>query len=227
MGAYTARLTVTDGTSDPVVATRVVDVPAGTSETFDVELRGTAGLTTEQLEAFTQAEAYWESAIVRGIADVPIEPRPACLPATSPDLPPIVDDLIIDVGIAPIDGVGQILGQAGPTCFSTGDDLPIHGIMEFDSADVADLIADGLVRPGDPPRDGPRARDRHPVGHHPLRRRPQGHLGLGRHQPGLHRRPRRGRVLGARQERATCRWRTPAGSAPATATGARPPSTTS
>jgi hypothetical protein len=142
-GEYTARLTVSDSTFAPVSTTRLVDVPAGPSETFDIQLRGTAGLTADQAAAFNQAEAYWESAIVRGIDDFATTPRPACLPATSADLPPVVDDLIIDVGVAPIDGVGSILGQAGPTCFSTGNDLPLHGVMEFDDADVANLLLDG------------------------------------------------------------------------------------
>ena len=142
-GVRTARLTVQDATFAPVVATRQVDVPAGTSETFDIDLRGVDGLTVAQAAAFTQAEAYWESAIVRGIDDFATVPRPPCLPATSADLPAVVDDVIIDVGIAPIDGAGSILGQAGPTCFSTGNDLPLHGVMEFDTADVANLLADG------------------------------------------------------------------------------------
>jgi hypothetical protein len=142
-GTRTARLTVQDSTFAPVVATRVIDVPTGTIETFDIELRGVGGLTVDQAAAFTQAEAYWESAIVRGIADFPTVPRPPCLPAGSADLPAVVDDLVIDVGIGPIDGAGSILGQAGPTCFSTGNDLPLHGVMEFDTADVANLLTDG------------------------------------------------------------------------------------
>lgn len=142
-GVTTARLTVQDATFPAVTATRDIDVPAGPSETFDIQLRGTETLTTEQAAAFTEAEAYWETAIVRGIDDFPTTPRPPCLPATSADLPAVIDDVIIDVAVTPIDGVGAILGQAGPTCYSTGNDLPLHGIMEFDTADVANLLSDG------------------------------------------------------------------------------------
>lgn len=142
-GTYTATFSVQDSTFAPVSTARIVDVPAGPAETYDLVLRGLGALTPAQAEAFTLAEAYWESAIVRGTADFPIVPRPACLPAESPDLPPVIDDVIIDVGIVPIDGVGSILGQAGPTCYSTGNELPLTGIMEFDTADVAGLLADG------------------------------------------------------------------------------------
>lgn len=142
-GQYTARLTVQDSTFPAVTATRVVDVAAGPSETFDIVLRGVESMTPAQAAAFTDAEAYWESAIVRGIEDFAIEPRPACLPAESPDLPPVIDDVIIDAAVAPIDGVGSILGQAGPTCFNTGNDMPLTGSMEFDTADVANLISSG------------------------------------------------------------------------------------
>lgn len=142
-GPVTARLTVQDSTFDPVIALRPLTVPSGPTETFDIQLRGVEGLTTVQAAAFADAEAYWESTIVRGIADIPIVPRPGCLPSTSPDLPPVVDDLIIDVSIEPIDGPGNILGQAGPTCYRAGSELPLVGIMEFDSADVANLITAG------------------------------------------------------------------------------------
>ncbi len=142
-GSYTARLSVSDSTFAPVSTQRLIDVAAGPAETFDLVLRGTEALTPVQADAFLLAEARWESLIVRGIADFPTVPRPPCLPATSPDLPPVIDDLVIDVAVSPIDGVGNILGQAGPTCFDTSTDLPLHGIMQFDSADVADLLADG------------------------------------------------------------------------------------
>lgn len=139
----TATLTVEDGNSAPVTASVLIDLDTGTTETFDLVLRGVETLDPVQAQAFTEAEAYWESAIVRGKSDFPIAPRPACLPADSADLPAVIDDVIIDVSVTPIDGPGSILGQAGPTCYSTGDELPLTGIMEFDTADVIGLLADG------------------------------------------------------------------------------------
>jgi len=45
-------------------------------------------------------------------------------------------DLVITFDFSPIDGPGQILGQAGPTQLRAGSLLPFSGTMQFDSADI-------------------------------------------------------------------------------------------
>lgn len=66
------------------------------------------------------------------------------------DLPDILrdgvmyDDLQISATLAVIDGPGGILGQAGPTQVRGGSYLPITGIMEFDIADAATYLGNGL-----------------------------------------------------------------------------------
>jgi hypothetical protein len=55
--------------------------------------------------------------------------------------------MIIDAAIVPIDGPGAVLGSAG-WCFRRGDadgGLPIFGVMRFDEADMANLIAGGRL----------------------------------------------------------------------------------
>lgn len=140
--SFTSTLVVSDGDFD-VVRAVPVNVAAGTDETFDIVLRGVDELEPAQAAAFLEAEARWESVIVRGISDLAISSRPLCLPAGAADLPAVVDDVVIDVAVTPIDGPGSVLGQAGPNCYNTANELPIHGDMEFDSADVANLIAEG------------------------------------------------------------------------------------
>ncbi|RYG89735.1 hypothetical protein EU803_16410 [Loktanella sp. IMCC34160] len=54
------------------------------------------------------------------------------------------DDITISASLTDIDGVGGILGQAGPTVVRTADGTPIAGIMEFDIADAEDFDALGL-----------------------------------------------------------------------------------
>jgi hypothetical protein len=49
----------------------------------------------------------------------------------------LVDDLFITAELKAIDGVGGILGQAGPTSVRTGSYLPATASMQFDSADAA------------------------------------------------------------------------------------------
>lgn len=48
----------------------------------------------------------------------------------------VIDDLSITAELTSIDGVGGILGQAGPTAIRTGSYLPATGSMQFDIADA-------------------------------------------------------------------------------------------
>jgi len=56
------------------------------------------------------------------------------------------DDIIVIVNIAPIDGVGSILGQAGP-CGLRGNLLPWAGVLTLDADDLAPYTssAEGLA----------------------------------------------------------------------------------
>src|SRR4029078_10797344 len=56
-----------------------------------------------------------------------------------------VDDVLINASAPTIDGPGGILGQAGPDAFRSGSLLPIHGIMEFDAADMTQMERDGSL----------------------------------------------------------------------------------
>jgi hypothetical protein len=101
------------------------------SSGFQITLNMT-GLTTSQQAVFQQAAARWSQVITgdlpnatyRGIA---------------------VDDVLINASAVAIDGVNGILGQAAPDAFRAGSNLPYHGFMEFDSADMASLQQSGLL----------------------------------------------------------------------------------
>jgi len=97
---------------------------------FNITLQ-LSGLSASQQAIFQQAAAKWESIIT---GDLPN--------ATYQGI--AVDDVLIEGAGAAIDGVGGILGQAGPDAFrSGGAGLPIHGTMEFDTADLTQLETDG------------------------------------------------------------------------------------
>ncbi len=67
---------------------------------------------------------------------------------TGPDLPfNGVSGVVIDAQVTPIDGVGRIVGQAGPTRLRPRSlrSLPTHGVMQFDSADLARLERAGVM----------------------------------------------------------------------------------
>jgi hypothetical protein len=108
---------------------------------FQIELLFLTSLTPTQQAAFENARTRWE-AIVTG--DLPaIAVTSLMLPACGGGpVEETVDDLIINVVVGPVDGVGGILGQAGPCAFRNAPGfLPAYGIMIFDSEDLADLEA--------------------------------------------------------------------------------------
>ena len=143
VGSRTARFEVTNGVDSPVAATASYTVTAGAAEPYNIVLRPSAPLTAPVQAAFDAAVTRWQSIVTRGVPDLPVTLGAGDCLAGAAAFSGTVDDLMIDVAVHPIDGVGGILGQAGPCVASNGDNLTRTGVMEFDSADVAALLADG------------------------------------------------------------------------------------
>ncbi len=57
-----------------------------------------------------------------------------------------VDDLLIHVASAPIDGAGGVLGSGGPDALRSGTFLPYHGSITIDSDDAQWLESNGSLR---------------------------------------------------------------------------------
>src|SRR6185503_13889867 len=91
-------------------------------------------LSASQRAAFTTAAARWSKIITGDIADV-----------GSGSWGAAVDDIRITASAPHIDGAGGVLGQAGPDYLRPGSMLPIDGVMEFDSADVASMESGGTL----------------------------------------------------------------------------------
>jgi hypothetical protein len=101
---------------------------------FDVEVRFTDGsLTASQQSIFSAAAARWSQLIIGDIPDMTVAGIG------------LVDDVIINASAPAIDGVGGILGSAGPNVLRAGSSLPARGTMRFDSADVANLESSGRL----------------------------------------------------------------------------------
>lgn len=103
----------------------------GTGSGFQVTL-SLSGFTPSQVAIFHEAAARW-SEIIRG--DIPDVMSNGVL----------IDDVRITARARSIDGVGRVLGQAGPTAFRAGTSLPYLGMMEFDSADMANMEQNGRL----------------------------------------------------------------------------------
>ncbi|OBX27125.1 leishmanolysin [Gelidibacter algens] len=115
---------------------------------FNITFRYLVDLTPRQLDVFESAAARWERIIIK---DVPS--FTGTLPSAFIGVPAIegtVDDIVIEVVIAPIDGPGRILGQAGPRFVRNSDNLTLSGVMFFDVDDLdfldeLDLFEDVIV----------------------------------------------------------------------------------
>ncbi len=95
-------------------------------------MRFGGGLSAAQQAAFETAAARWSAIITVDVPPVVIDGE-------------TIDDVRIDAEGAQIDGAGRILGQAGPIDLRPGSFLPATGIMSFDTADLAQMEADGSL----------------------------------------------------------------------------------
>jgi len=136
-GRLTASLGA--GVSSPA-SFRVGDPPP--SE-FDVELRYLSSVTGEQQAALEAAAARWMGVIV---GDIPDHPLNVVANSCHPAMDEVVDDVVIYVEIVAMDGVGGILGSAGPCYYRNASGLPrlpITGLVSLDAADVDAMLGAG------------------------------------------------------------------------------------
>ncbi|EAR21986.1 proprotein convertase P-domain-containing protein [Nitrococcus mobilis] len=109
-----------------------LDTDVTETSPFAIEVRFLGGLSPAQQSAFAQAAQRWAQ-IIRG------------------DLPSAVvdgitiDDVLIEAEGVSLDGPGGILGQAGPTHVRPGSNLPVKGIMSFDTADLDRMEVDNSL----------------------------------------------------------------------------------
>lgn len=90
-------------------------------------------LTPSQQAIFTDAANRWAQIIIGDVPDVFVTGLG------------LVDDVAIEASAPTIDGPGGILGQAGPRTLRSGSFIPASGVMQFDSADVANLETSGQL----------------------------------------------------------------------------------
>jgi hypothetical protein len=110
---------------------------AAIQSAYNIEVRFLSGLTPTQRNAFKKAADRWSKVIVGDLPSVQIDGD-------------IIDDLLIVAEGVAIDGPGRILGQAGPTHLrparaGASAFLPAKGLMSFDTADLAQMEADGTL----------------------------------------------------------------------------------
>jgi hypothetical protein len=152
LGASAGANTIeaTSGVFTPLTFTATGHVAA-----YDLEIRYLAGTTPTagQQAAFDAAVARWEGVLFRDLAAVPVNvPANACI-SGQPALNETIDDMIVFVQFAAIDGPGGVLAQAGrcdiappnPPLRGSTDSLPALGILRIDSGDLASQESAGTL----------------------------------------------------------------------------------
>jgi len=114
-----------------VMVDRIIvrDDSANATGGFDITINGLDSLDPEVREIFEESEARWESLI------------------TGYDISAGIPGPEINATVEPIDGVGGVLGSAGPSQITIADGVifTLEGNMRFDSADVAALMSAGTL----------------------------------------------------------------------------------
>lgn len=149
LGAKSVRAALV---SDPTIAATVAvtGIAVGASE-FTITVRFQSAVSPEVRAAFDAAAARWSEIIVGDLPNNTVGLSGLTCNAGGQPFTvvggTVIDDIIIDAAIVPIDGPGQVLGSAG-WCFRRLDPdggLPLFGVMRFDDADMAGLIAQGRL----------------------------------------------------------------------------------
>jgi hypothetical protein len=136
-GTYYVRIYGASGASNPNYSLTVnppaasTPTPTPTPSGFQITLN-MSGLTASQQNIFRAAADRWSQVIVGDLPNATYRGQ-------------TVDDLLINASSISIDGVSGILGQAGPDAFRSGSALPYHGVMQFDSADMANMERNGTL----------------------------------------------------------------------------------
>jgi hypothetical protein len=116
-----------------------------TGSAFNIEVRYLGTPTAAQRGAVESAIARWRSVITGELENVPMNvPAGRCF-ADQPLINETVDDMLIYVEFMAIDGVGKVLGQAGPCYVRNSNSLPIFGYLQLDVADAAKVESQGLL----------------------------------------------------------------------------------
>jgi hypothetical protein len=135
-------------TSTAVVGMQVVFTVTVSSSQFDIAVRYVDGVPSERQQlAVSRAVEKWKSVITSnsGTSKVVLTAG-ACGRSWMPAINETVTNVLILAKIGPIDGVGNILGNANSCVLhSTGAQLSVLGTMYFDSDDLASLEGNGLI----------------------------------------------------------------------------------
>ena len=119
--------------------------PPVTSSAYAITIRYLATPSARQQQAVLNAVARWQSIITQDLMSIPMNaPADACWEG-QPAINESVDDILIFVELVEIDGVGKVLGEAGPCYVRNDNGLPIVGHLKLDAADLRQMESYGTI----------------------------------------------------------------------------------
>jgi hypothetical protein len=129
-----------------VVVVAVAPPPASDNGYMQIQWIGT--LPSAAIVAAFEAQRVRVNGLFKsfnGVAPVPLTiPANYCI-AGAPAVNDTVPGILLYVQVGPIDGVGNILGSAGPCLLRTTTWLPVVGTMQLDVADMNSMVANGTL----------------------------------------------------------------------------------
>jgi hypothetical protein len=144
LGTAPTQTLVATSTQIPGKSVTFTATVAASLYDIDVRFVGSGG-TAVVRNAFITAAAKWRSIVVGDVHNTRLATTAGTCASWIPALDEVANDVVIYARIAPIDGAGSILGQAGPCLINSATRLASVGVMEFDEDDMASLIANGTL----------------------------------------------------------------------------------
>ncbi|MDB4917107.1 MAG: hypothetical protein JWM95_4751 [Gemmatimonadetes bacterium] len=145
LGTGTTNITATIGNVVGSATFTVNQVAAA----FNIEVRPVGTMPAAANVAFAAAAARW-SQIIRGDEPNQVVNNlnvAACGFDGVPNITETIDDLVIYVKVAPIDGPGGTQAQGGPCYIRSGTGHAYVGLMILDAADVTSMDTGGILFP--------------------------------------------------------------------------------
>jgi hypothetical protein len=112
---------------------------------FNIDIRFTSTVAGYVLMAFDQARLRWQQVITGNLPSVALDVQANSCLIPHPAVNEIIDDILIFVQVVAIDGLGGVLGSAGPCWIRSASGLPIMGVMRLDEADLESMNNQGFL----------------------------------------------------------------------------------
>ncbi len=117
---------------------------------FHIDLVAVGPVNPTYAALFARAAAFWQSVLTTALPSAALNVDTATCGAGTPAVNTVTTGVTIFFRVDSIDGLGKILGAAGP-CILRSDaatgarGLPVLGTMRLDSADIGALVARGMA----------------------------------------------------------------------------------